>query len=280
MNDSGYHAGEIEVQERAGERAQAERLRGAMLDDELSPPVIAFLAQQRTLVVASQDGADVWATLLHGPAGFITAPGQHELHVATDAKVAAGPIGLLALEPATRRRLRVNGTGWMDGDGLTVATEQVYGNCPKYIQKRVIVAEEPASTATATATATATTLTAADRDLIRRADTFFLATVADGGADASHRGGTPGFVSIDDDELRFADYPGNSMYMSLGNLVANPRIGLLFVDFDGGDTLQLTGAAEVVFDPREVHVHVERAIRTPGGSPYRWQLLERSRFNP
>jgi predicted pyridoxine 5'-phosphate oxidase superfamily flavin-nucleotide-binding protein len=276
MEDTGYHAGEVAVQERTGERALALRLRGSMLDDELSPAVRGFLAQQRTIVVASVDGDDVWATPLHGAPGFIAAPSDQLLRIATTTPIAPGPVGLLALEAATRRRVRVNGTGWMDGDALVVATEQVFGNCPKYIQRREIVATEAAGTTSSTATA----LTPSDRDLIERADTFFLATFADGGADASHRGGTPGFVSVQGNRLTFPDYPGNSMYLSLGNLVANPRIGLLLVDFHTGDTLQLTGSAEVAFDPRAVHVTVEKAIRTPAGSPYRWLLLERSRFNP
>jgi predicted pyridoxine 5'-phosphate oxidase superfamily flavin-nucleotide-binding protein len=152
----------------------------------------------------------------------------------------------------------------------------VYSNCPKYIQRREIVGleaggGEPASSAH---------LTQADRELIAAADTFFVATAAHGGADASHRGGSPGFVTVGDDRLTFPDYPGNNMYGTLGNLLANPRIGLLFLDWETGDTLQLTGSAELEFEPRAVHVAIERATRTPNAVPLRWVLLERSRFNP
>ncbi len=273
----GYHAGELAVQSRTGEADMAARLMRGMRD-ELPDGARDFLAAQPLLVVASVDGDDVWASLLHGRPGFIDTPDEHTVLVAATApRITAGPVGLLALEPATRRRMRVNGQGELTPDGLRVTTEQVYSNCPKYIQKRVIVGERRAQSRTA---AEQRGLTDQDRALIEAADTFFVATAAEGGADASHRGGSPGFVEVDGDRLRFPDYTGNSMYMSLGNLVANPRIGLLFVDFDNGDTLQLTGAAELAFEPRAVHVTVERAIRTPAASPYRWALLERSRFNP
>jgi hypothetical protein len=88
------------------------------------------------------------------------------------------------------------------------------------------------------------------------------------------------FVRVEGDRVTFPDYPGNSMYMTLGDLLEHPRIGLLFLDWETGDTLQLTGAAELDLDAREVNVTVERAIRTPAAVPYRWVLLERSRFNP
>jgi hypothetical protein len=70
------------------------------------------------------------------------------------------------------------------------------------------------------------------------------------------------------------------MYGTLGNLLANARIGLLFLDWETGDTLQLTGAAEIDLASRAVRVTIERAIRTANALPLRWVLLERSRFNP
>jgi predicted pyridoxine 5'-phosphate oxidase superfamily flavin-nucleotide-binding protein len=125
-------------------------------------------------------------------------------------------------------------------------------------------------------------MTAADRRLVATADTFFIATAGPDGADASHRGGSPGFVTVHDDvHLRFPDYPGNTMYMTLGNLEANPHAGLLFVDWDTGDALQLSGRAVVDWSQeRAVDFTVERVIATTGAVPYRWTLDERSRFNP
>ena len=261
-----YHGGELEVQRRAGgEKIAARLLRGVA--DELPYAAREFLEDQPMLIVASTDGEDVRADLLHGAPGFISTPDEFTVHVA--GKPYEGPVGLLALEPATRRRMRVNGNATPTAAGFAVRAEEVYSNCPKYIQRREIAGP-----------AIAGGIQVSDRELIESADTFFVATFAHGGADASHRGGSPGFVRMDGDRLTFPDYPGNNMYGTLGNLLANPRIGLLFLDWETGDTLQLTGAAEVDPDSRAVTVTIERSIRTPGALPLRWVLLERSRFNP
>jgi predicted pyridoxine 5'-phosphate oxidase superfamily flavin-nucleotide-binding protein len=261
-----YHSGELEVQARAGgSEIAAKLLRGVR--DELPYAASAFLADQPMLIVASLDGDDVRADLLHGAPGFISTPDAHTVHVA--GRPFQGPVGLLGLEPATRRRMRVNGTATPTATGFAVRAGEVYSNCPKYIQRREIAG--PALTGGAPVS---------DRALIEAADTFFVATAAHGGADASHRGGSPGFVALDGDRLTFPDYPGNNMFGTLGNLLANPRIGLLFLDWETGDTLQITGQAELEFEPRQVHVTIERAIRTPNALPLRWLLLERSRFNP
>ena len=97
-------------------------------------------------------------------------------------------------------------------------------------------------------------LTAKQQDWIQKADTFFVATAHPfRGADASHRGGQPGFVAVVDAQtLIWPDYSGNMMFNTLGNIVSNPKSGLLFLDFDTGRTLQLTGAAEIVWEPAEV----------------------------
>jgi len=174
---------------------------------------------------------------------------------------------------------------------VRVRSERVFSNCPKYIARRN-VAGERAPAVPAPAVEERSALTAADRRLVAAADTFFIATAArDGSADASHRGGSPGFVAIlDDRRLSFPDYAGNSMYLTLGNIAANPRAGLLFVDWETGDSVQLSGRAAVDWSParaavvpgaqRIVDFEVERVIRTAGALPLRWVLEERSRFNP
>jgi predicted pyridoxine 5'-phosphate oxidase superfamily flavin-nucleotide-binding protein len=261
-----YHGGELAVQRRAGgEEIAARLLRG--VQDELPYAAREFLADQPMLIVASTDGEDVRADLLHGPPGFIETPDERTVHVT--GRAFEGPVGLLALEPATRRRMRVNGEATPTATGFAVSAGEVYSNCPKYIQRREIAG--PAARGGARV---------GDRELIAGADTFFVATAAHGGADASHRGGSPGFVSLEGDRLTFPDYPGNNMFGTLGNLLANPRIGLLFLDWETGDTLQLTGAAEVDVESRAVHVTIERSTRTPHALPLRWVLLDRSRFNP
>jgi predicted pyridoxine 5'-phosphate oxidase superfamily flavin-nucleotide-binding protein len=115
------------------------------------------------------------------------------------------------------------------------------------------------------------------------ADTFFVASWHPaGGADASHRGGQPGFVRVPDERtLEFPDYPGNNMFNTLGNLAGHPRAGLLFVDFERGDLLQITGRAEIRWEPETaLRVTVEEVLETPGGSPLRFELVEPSPANP
>jgi predicted pyridoxine 5'-phosphate oxidase superfamily flavin-nucleotide-binding protein len=83
--------------------------------------------------------------------------------------------------------------------------------------------------------------------LIGSADMFFLATAdADGRPDCSYKGGDPGFVRIIDDRtLAFPSYDGNGIFASLGNIVVNPQVGMLFVDFEHGHRLRLNGKATV-----------------------------------
>jgi predicted pyridoxine 5'-phosphate oxidase superfamily flavin-nucleotide-binding protein len=294
----GYHAGQRAVQARAGDTTVAERLERG-IRPALPDAAQEFLAGLPLLFVAAAgpDGS-VWASVLSGPPGFIDTPDDRTLTVAAHPAPASplaqalgagpAPVGLLGIEPETRRRMRVNGSGTHGAHGLEVRTEQVYSNCPKYIQRRHVTAAAP----TSQVAAERERLSAADRRLVAAADTFVIATAGpDGGADASHRGGTPGFVAVHDDaHLSFPDYAGNTMYMTLGNLEANPRAGLLFLDWDTGDTLQLSGRAAIDWSPertaalpgaqRVVDFTVERVIATTGAVPYRWALDERSRFNP
>jgi predicted pyridoxine 5'-phosphate oxidase superfamily flavin-nucleotide-binding protein len=129
------------------------------------------------------------------------------------------------------------------------------------------------SSATSPTTSSADTLSAAQQQWIISADTFFLATAhPQRGADASHRGGPPGFVTIESPaRLSWPDFPGNNMFNSLGNLAVHPRCGLLFVDFDRGATLQIRGTARVEGDAeRVVTVDVEEIVETTEAIPLRW----------
>ena len=92
-----------------------------------------------------------------------------------------------------------------------------------------------------------TTFTAEDRAFIGGASMFFLATAdAEGQPDCSYKGGLPGFVRIADERtLVFPDYDGNGMFRSLGNILVNPKVGLLFVDFEQGDRMRVNGMGEI-----------------------------------
>src|SRR5262249_33115503 len=153
---------------------------------------------------------------------------------------------LLAIDLATRRRYRMNGRGTLDDDGLLVEVEQVYANCPQYIHPRRLEPGQAPSPPGARSVLGAA-LAARQQSWIAAADTFFIAsTHPTRGADASHRGGGPGFVHVlDPARLSFPDYPGNNMFNTLGNLAVEPRAGLVFPDFETGNTLQLSGRATV-----------------------------------
>ncbi|MEV0820596.1 pyridoxamine 5'-phosphate oxidase family protein [Nonomuraea rubra] len=299
------HQGERAVQRRAGVTADGWGSAGV---GAAVPPVAAeFLGLQRLVVIAAADESGTpWASALTGPPGFVTAPGDRTvvadrlpgpgdpLAGAFDGAFDGAPdigrdIGILAIEPSSRRRMRVNGRARADGGRLVVRTEQVYSNCPKYIQTRTYADTPPSTGGTAHVTGE---LTADQRRWVATADTFFIATwVAGLGADASHRGGNPGFVTVSGARrLTWPDYLGNSMYMTLGNLELEPRCGLLFLDWEHGHTLHLTGRARVDWDPvraaavpgaqRLVDFDVERVVQITGGLPQRWSFGKYSRFNP
>jgi uncharacterized protein len=91
------------------------------------------------------------------------------------------------------------------------------------------------------------TFTDDDRAFIQRCAMFFVATAdAHGRPDCSYKGGLPGFVRIlDDRTLAFPDYDGNGMYRSWGNLLVNPHVGLLFLDFENPRRVRVNGTAQI-----------------------------------
>jgi len=298
---SPFHPGELAVQERAGMSAGAAKI-GRSIDDAIAAPAAHFLAQRYTLYVGSLDSdGRPWASQLVGPPGFVTVVDPRTLSVDAApgpgdpllANVRGNPhVGLLAIDLVTRRRFRVNGVARIDdGGALRIAVDQAYGNCPKYIQRRepAAVSDDVGDAARVTRH---TSLTPEARARIERADTFFLATAnPSAGTDVSHRGGRPGFVQATSaDHLVWPDYQGNMMFMSLGNVAVHPRAGLLFVDFETGDVLQLTGRASIDWDPtraaafpgaqRLIDFDVETVIDAPRASPLRWRLVEPSPVNP
>ncbi|MBY8879353.1 pyridoxamine 5'-phosphate oxidase family protein [Streptomyces sp. PLK6-54] len=262
----------------------------------LAPPDLTgvpafFLAQRDLAVLTAADGDGLlWTVPLTGHPGFLHVVDETTVDVLTlpapGGPLATGPargsaVGMIAVDFALRRRFRVNGTVVATGPtGFAVRAQQAFGNCPQYIQRRDVEAD-PAPHAGAPGPRDAAGAAwreepdADDVRLISGADTFFLGTVHPGsGADASHRGGAPGFVRVEDGGLWWPDYPGNNMFASLGNIDADPRAALLFPDFASGTMLQLSGRAAVEWtEPggggddgvtgRRVRFTPERVVRTP-----------------
>ena len=131
-----------------------------------------------------------------------------------------------------------------------------------------------------------------DRAFIEARDMFFLATADEHGApQCSYKGGDPGFVRVlDESTIAFPCYDGNGMFLSMGNVLANPQVGLLFVDFQRPSRLRLNGVASI--DPDDPLVtEYERAqfvvrVRATHVFPncpryiHKLELVERSRFVP
>jgi hypothetical protein len=255
------------------------------------------------MVVMSTVDSDgrVWASILTGKPGFIQAVDERTLRI--DAEPVSGEplsenlktgdeIGVLVIELSTRRRMKVKGKAeLLQKRGIYVHAERVYALCPKYIQARVVVAD-PAESRVGHRIQRLENLSEKQRNWIAKADTFFIASFhPETGADASHRGGYPGFVTVlNENKLVFPDYSGNNMFNTLGNISANPNAGLLFIDFERGNTLQFTGKAQVIWDndrvaefagaERLVEFDVERVIEIAGAIPLRWEFLGYSPFNP
>lgn len=281
------HPGEVAVQRRSGVRLEDHG--SSRTRPEIPEAAAEFLRDQRMIVLgAADDLGRLWAGGLTGPAGF-AAPEDDRTIALHALPHAADPLhglfrqerdlGLLAIEPHTRRRMRVNGTAVQAGDSLVVWSEQAYANCPKYIQTR----EPTTAPGASSGLGRGTSPSRRHLDWIAAADTFFIATRAEGyGADVSHRGGNPGFVRITGPRtLEFLDYPGNGMYMTLGNLELDPRAGLLFPDWERGETLQLTGRAAVEWGERPVvRFELDEYAHLAGTLPAGWTAPGYHRFNP
>jgi predicted pyridoxine 5'-phosphate oxidase superfamily flavin-nucleotide-binding protein len=296
-----YHSGEKEVQERVGVRQMAERVSRIM--QPFIPPVVHdFIKIQSMLVAASVDAqGHVWASLLTGQPGFVQALDETTLQITEPRWLEGDPlranleynseIGILLIEFASRLRMRLNGQAFLDKNGnIQVLSRQVYSNCQKYIQKRQPLGiadnnEGPVSFQKSEL------LSPSKQRLIENADTFFVASYnSEGGADASHRGGLPGFVRVENGILTWPDYIGNKMFNTLGNIQSNPNTGLLFLDFEQGNILQLTGKAHIVWDEarvktfagaeRLVEFEPEEILEFTGANPLRWDFKEYSHYNP
>jgi len=299
--ESPFHEGEQQVQERLGVRgieAWARKVVRSYMPEQHR----AFHTSLPFLVAAARDEAGrPWATLLVGPEGFITSPDPESLVIAAKAVpgdalqgtlVPGADVGLLGIELATRRRNRVNGRLITGEEGvLSFAVDQSFGNCPQYIREREW---RSVTGATARPAVRGSSLTSTQRNWIAQADTFFIASGHRGkgehpafGMDASHRGGEPGFVKVVSGErLVFPDYAGNNHYNTIGNLVLDPRVGLLFVDFESGSLLQVTGRATVDWDSeavarvtgarRLVVIDVEAVVELREAVPLRWDATAES----
>jgi predicted pyridoxine 5'-phosphate oxidase superfamily flavin-nucleotide-binding protein len=255
---SPFHAGELALQSATGVSGEAARI-GRFIAEQIASNASDFIGQQQVAIVATLDpSAQVVCSALVGEPGMFEVVDAITLSVdvrtgilgdaLADRTGDGTPIGMLFLDVATRRRYRVNGIViGADERRILVRVAEAYPNCPKYIQRRALhVTKERSASGDVRE---GLDLDRRQQQLIAAADTFFIASAGpDGTLDASHRGGRPGFVRIIGDRLWIPDYAGNNMYNTLGNISSNPTTSLLFIDFDSGDTLRLSGRAAIDLD--------------------------------
>ncbi|SCW67885.1 MULTISPECIES: pyridoxamine 5'-phosphate oxidase family protein [unclassified Pseudomonas] len=297
VKNSPWHEGELTLQRSVGavdmmaSVGQRQLARTWMPDQHRE-----FYAQLPFVILGAVDRqGDVWATLRTGQPGFMNSPDPQTLHInlepepndpAQEGMGEGDAIGMLGIELHTRRRNRMNGVVRRQlAPGLEIAVSQAYGNCPRYInlrQYQFVDAQDVAPRQ----------LTASDplvRRLVTAADSFYIATyvVRDGErqVDASHRGGKPGFVRMDEDgSLTIPDFSGNLFFNTLGNILLNPRAGLVFVDFQTGDLLQMSGSAQVLLDDPQINAFQgaerllrftpQRIVHRPAAIALRWKDQE------
>jgi uncharacterized protein len=299
MQEPVFHEGELALQQAAGSRTRLADVGPRVIRDFMPDQHRDFFAQLPFLVVGSLDEeGQPWASVLAAPPGFVTSPDAARLavhapplpHDPLAHNLAPGvPIGLLGIEPHTRRRNRANGhVSYVAEDGFGVHVEQSFGNCPKYIQARRPEFDD-ADRAAAVAHRMEH-LDEAARAIVGAADTMFIATAHPAaatapsrafGVDVSHRGGKPGFVHIDEaGVLMVPDFVGNFYFNTLGNLAVNPPCGLLFIDFERGDLLYIAARGEIIADgplvqafegaQRVLRLQVVSVLRVEGALPLRW----------
>ncbi|WLS80678.1 pyridoxamine 5'-phosphate oxidase family protein [Erwinia pyri] len=254
-----FHPGEKRAQQRAGYGEVRAAVYPAMPEQHRQ-----FFAGLHTFYLATlgEDGYPV-AALLQGEPGFISSAGADLLRV-TQASLQASPLlpvlktgmatGGLGIDFSNRRRNRVNGVVQaVEKEYVEIQVQESIGNCPKYIQRRLLPYSAGKGLVEIERLAA---LDAAARYALYAADTFFVASVAPrqaeaGGVDISHRGGVPGFLSLERGKLKIPDYVGNRYMNTLGNLLVDPRCALLIPDFQQGAALHIQGKAEIAWQRGE-----------------------------
>jgi hypothetical protein len=292
-----WHEGEIAIQRHAGVAMMMAPVAAQVMNGHLTAQHRSFYPKLPFIVAGVVDPAgDAWATMLVGEPGFMQAHDPRALQVTATIPSAdparaglldGAAVGLIGIELPTRRRNRLNGPmRWVDETTFAVEVGQAYGNCPQYIRQRdhhfvrdpARPYDEPAMELPR--------IEGRAAEIIAAAEILFVVSYLDRPdagrqVDASHKGGRAGFVGIGDDGvLTIPDFAGNLYFNTLGNILLNPRCGLLFVDFDTGDVLQVSGDGEVVLEGPEIaafqgaerlfRIRPRRIVLRPGALPLRW----------
>lgn len=305
-NQSQFHSAEISVQERLGIAESVAQYSEGFIRAVMPEQHRKFYSELSFVVLGITDKKGYpWPLLLFGEHGFVQSPNETTLQFTAipdliktlELEFTTGhKIGVLGIQLSTRRRNRVNGIIHTIGDKkFSILVEQSFGNCPKYIQKRKLTWASHSQSLQQSPNQKLTTLI--DKNaiaLIESADTFFIASRTKhfdkdirSGIDASHRGGKPGFVKVDNNLLKFPDFRGNGFFNTLGNIESDGRVGLCFPDFSTGNVVFIAGIARILWDDaaregfngaeRIVEIQIEQCIYLLGALAMKAELEE---FSP
>ncbi len=300
-----WHAGEKKMHNALGV-ADRMRDRGAVVIRDYMPDQHrTFFASQQLVILSALDSqGHPWPFLRTGNAGFMTSPSSVTLCVSSQATEFENPdlqlgvgskISVLGIDFTTKRRNRMNGTiSKNDGDTLWIAIDQSFGNCPRYIH----VCDQLNAVQRQSKMTESHGLAAQDVAYIQAADAVFIASRAveiaqdrRAGVDVNHRGGLPGFIRVEDNQrLVIPDYDGNKFFNTIGNILLDPRVSLLFFDFDQGDVITISGEAEVDLDvgdkaaqfgsERVIYVTPKRVLRAQAAFPFTCEQRVLSKDSP
>lgn len=291
-NQSQFHSAEVAVQERLGIAELVAKYSEGFIRSVMPEQHRKFYSELPFVVLGVTDHKGYpWPIPLFGQAGFIQSPNEITLHFTglpslintLDIEFITGKkIGILGIQLSTRRRNRVNGVIQIIGDdSFSIQVEQSFGNCPKYIQKRELTWVSHSQSLPQNPDEKLTTAIDVNAiALIEDADTFFIASRTKyfdkdkrSGIDASHRGGKPGFVKVENNRLKFPDFRGNGFFNTLGNIESDSRVGLFFPDFSTGNAVFVAGQASILWDKearegfngaeRIVEIKIEKSVYLP-----------------
>lgn len=263
-----WHQGELSVQKRAGTAQKMAEI-GPKFIREFMPQQHRDFFQSLSMIYIgySDSKSETRASLLFGEPGFITSSSETTLQINTQYSLndfnnnhlhVGDRIGLLGIEFISKRRNRLNVIITdINQKNIQVKVLQSYGNCPKYIQPKILVTNPHYDTQSTSSTVS---LTQNIQELIINADAFFIASRFDDGqalnnrgVDISHRGGVAGFITINEKgQLLVPDYVGNGFFNTLGNLLENPIASLLFCDWQQGHAYQITVSSEILWSEQSL----------------------------
>ena len=310
-----FHRGERSIQSQLGVRERMEKFGQRVIRDYMPEQHRDFYTKLPYIIVGHADtDGNPWASILFKEEQLIHSLDENHLTINTypmtgdplaatlkeeTKKGIQTNLGLLGIELETRRRNRLSAQVMDYSDQkIELMVKQAFGNCPKYIQARELtfINDSPGQSKVYS-------FIQFDHQaigLIEKSDTFFIASYLDNdskninkGTDVSHRGGKPGFVTIKDNTLIIPDYQGNYHFNTLGNILENPVAGLLFLDFDSGNILMLTGKAQIIWgndesEQEEINQHegaqrllkftLTKGISISQAVPIKWGTAEFSKF--